>query len=362
MSDDNDGYGYDFRDEEGNYGYENDDEENSQNNKYNYGSRTTNSERVRSVLEAKRIHMGPVIVIGKIVTRSDMYVLEVSNGAELIHRDARFIQLEDVEKLDENERLDVILYDDLIENVVPGEVVQIGGNILIENKSRKSIKKIVVVHATSIEYVNRKDLVITSKHIEAFEIFAKLDCEVEGCQRNLLKRLIAMFAPNVIGHDDVKLGLLRSIVGGDKGGDGHGRSDNGFIDTFMVGDHGTAKSTLGAEATKIKPNSRHVSAPHATTKSITGIVDTENEGYTLRLGSIPLAKNAICAIDEITAFPPEEQARLLDILQEREFDLEKHGRHFKIPAPTTIVATANPIQSRWSDRDRISNDEVPIYL
>ena len=112
---------------------------------------------------------------------------------------------------------------------------------------------------------------------------------------------------------------------------------------------------------KLKPNSRHVSAPHASAKTITGIVDKENEGYTLRLGAIPLANDAICSIDEITAFPPEEQSKLLDVLQEREFDLDrKYGRHFKISAHTTIIATANPIGSRWNDRERISNDEVPM--
>ena len=192
--------------------------------------------------------------------------------------------------------------------------------------------------------------------MKTFKKFAKLDCDKVNCQYNLLKRLIAMFAPNVIGHDDVKLGLLRSIVGGDS----HGDPKNGFIDTFMVGDPGTAKSTLGREATKIKPNSRHVSAPHATTKSITGIVDKENEGYTLRLGSIPLAKNAICAIDEITAWPPEEQSQLLDALEDREFDIEKYGRHYKVPAPTTIIATANPIGSSWQDKKIISFDQVSM--
>ena len=247
----------------------------------------------------------------------------------------------------------------MIENVVAGEIVEIEGDIRIENKSniKKSNKRTVVVHAESIRYVNRKDLVITSKDIEGFERFAKLDCEVENCQRNILRRLIAMFAPNVVGHEDVKLGVLRSIVGGDKQ---HGEFKSGFIDTFMVGDAGTAKSTLGNEATKIKPNSRHVSAPHASAKTITGIVDKENEGYTLRLGAIPLANDAICSIDEITAFPPEEQSKLLDVLQDREFDLDKYGRHFKIQAHTTIIATANPIGLRWSDRERISNDEVPM--
>ena len=37
-----------------------------------------------------------------------------------VDRDARLIQLEDIEKLDENERLDIILYDDMIKNVVGG--------------------------------------------------------------------------------------------------------------------------------------------------------------------------------------------------------------------------------------------------
>ena len=201
---------------------------------------TESTTKIYSVLEAKRIHFGHVTVRGKIISRGDMYVIEVSNGPDLIHRDARFIQLEDTEKLDEHEdeHLEVILYDDLIENVIAGEIVEIEGlNQLQDVYNKKSKKKMVVLHAESIKYVNKKEFVITEEHIKAFEKFAKLNCEVEGCQRNLLKRLIAMFAPNVIGHDDVKLGLLRSIVGGDS----HGEYKDGFIDTFMVGDHGTAK-------------------------------------------------------------------------------------------------------------------------
>ena len=78
------------------------------------------------------------------------------------------------------------------------------------------------------------------------------------------------------------------------------------------------------------------------------------------MGSIPLAKNAICAIDEITAWPPEEQSQLLDALEDREFDIEKYGRHYKVPAPTTIIATPNPIGSSWQDKKIISFDQVSM--
>ena len=172
MSDDNEGY--DFTDDEGN---DYDDKKNDD-DKSKCGSRTTLDKPI-SVLEAKRVHKGSIKVIGKIVTTSEMYVLHIEAGPNApVDRDARFIQLEDIEKLDENERLDVILYDDLIENVVAGEIVEIEGEIRVENKNNKNSKKNCgCTHAESIRYVNRKDLVITTKHIEAFEKFAKLDCE-----------------------------------------------------------------------------------------------------------------------------------------------------------------------------------------
>ena len=117
--------GYEYTDDEGNFHPDNEQNYiNSSKNRF----RATYSDQPISVLQAKRIHSGYIKVIGKIVTKSEMYVLDVEDkGKHLVYRDARFIQLEDIEKLDENERLGVILYDDLIENVVAGEIVEIEG-------------------------------------------------------------------------------------------------------------------------------------------------------------------------------------------------------------------------------------------
>ncbi len=218
-----------------------------------------------SVLEAKRQHSGTWTVLGKIVTVSEMYVIEVEAippDTGIVYKDGKSIQLEDIEKLDENERLDVILFNDDISNVIPGEVVEITGNIeLVAKNAKKSRIKSVVVNATSIKYVNRKELVIRPEDIKSFEKFASYTSP----GLSLTERLTSMFAPNVVGYEHVRFGILRSIVGGyDQGQRGGGR-----VNTFMVRDPGTAKSTLGQEAAKIKPNSRHVSAPHASSKTIT---------------------------------------------------------------------------------------------
>ena len=122
-----------------------------------------------------------------------------------------------------------VLYDDMIHNVLPGEVVEITGINRIESKrGSKSKKKTTVLHAGSIKYLNRKELVITNIDIINFQKFCKLP--------NLVERLVSMFAPNTIGHNDAKLGILRSVVGGIERGKIRGR-----INTFLVGDPGTAE-------------------------------------------------------------------------------------------------------------------------
>ena len=132
--DDYDGEGYLHTEDDGNYYRQNRDYDNKKTESRTRS--TTASTEVKSVLEAKRIHSGNIAVLGKIVTVSEMYVIEtVLPPNDLVHKDAKFIQLEDIEKLDENERLDVILYDDMIENVVAGEVVVVSGNIHLKRKS-----------------------------------------------------------------------------------------------------------------------------------------------------------------------------------------------------------------------------------
>jgi DNA replicative helicase MCM subunit Mcm2 (Cdc46/Mcm family) len=319
---------------------------------YGSGYEHHDESKPMSVLQAKRVHNGKVTVLGTIVSISEMYILEVEDSTthKKEAKDAKSIEIEDIEKLDENERLDVILYGDMVSSVIAGEVVKITGNMRIEDKKEnaRSKRKFNILHATFIEYVNRKEILITKDDIKNFHRFAELP--------NLIDRVVLMFSPDIVGHIEEKKGILRSIVGGID----RGKKSNGRVHTFLVGDPGTAKSMLTRESTEIKPNSRYVSAPHASTKTLTAIVEKENDSIVRRLGAIPLSSRAICGINEITSFPLEDQSRLLDVLEEGKFPLDKHGRHYDIPSPTTIIATANPIQGYWKNAQTIDNDEIEL--
>jgi MoxR-like ATPase len=309
-----------------------------------------------SILEAKKLHNGHHKIIGIITSRSDIYVLEetsIENNSPItVNRNARSIQLGDNEKLENTERLDTILFDDMIDNVHYGELVEVEGDIKLEDKknNKKSNKKYNILHATSIKYLNKKEVSITDDDIESFKKFA--------CYKNPVERITSMFAPNVIGHDDIKRGILRAIVGGIN----RGKDSTGQVDTLIGGDPGTAKSQLGDEATEIKPNSRHVSAPHASTRTITAVPEKINEIPTVVLGAIPLSAGGICSIDEVNMFSMEEQGRLLDIMEKSGFPFDKMGLRCFIPAPTTIIATANPIGGKWNNPQVATKEELNLKL
>ena len=88
-------------------------------------------------------------------------------------------------------------------------------------------------------------------------------------------------------------------------------------------------------------NSRYESVQHSTAKSLTAIVSKEDEQILLRLGPIPIAKGSVCGLNEIGTMTPDDQNHLLDVMEEGEFTINKHGFNSKILSPTTIIASSN---------------------
>jgi replicative DNA helicase Mcm len=130
---------------------------------------------------------------------------------------------------------------------------------------------------------------------------------------------------------------------------------------LLISEPGLAKSRLLRSITKLVPNSRYESGgPNSSGKSLTAIVSKEDETYVLRLGPIPLSKNALCAINEFGRTDFKDQEHFLDIMEEGIFTINKHGINATIKSPTTIIASANPINnSSWLEENVIDLNEVP---
>ena len=273
--------------------------------------------------------------------------------ARFKHIDAKTITVQDIDLRDDLEKLHVILLEDKTRNVRVGETAAITGDIDVLNASGAGGRKpTTIMYAKHIRYEREEEAPITDDDISLFKQFAQ--------KEKVIDELVSMFAPQVIGHSDAKLGILRSAVNVRE--TKHLTGLRSRTHTNLAGDPGTAKSMLAIEATKIVPNSRYVTAQHASIKSVLAIIDKEIDGSKmLMLGAVPQARNAICSINEIGSMPFEDQQHLADILEEGRFTIDKHGIYQEIDSPTTIIATTNPDGGYWNRSfGAPSLDQLPI--
>jgi DNA replication licensing factor MCM7 len=142
---------------------------------------------------------------------------------------------------------------------------------------------------------------------------------------NVVTKLSEMFAASIIGNNYVKKGLL--LCAASTSTDKKAKK----LHAILVGDPGLAKSQLLKASVGLVPNSRYESVQFATGKSLTAIVTKEEgDALILRIGPIPQAKGAIAALNEIGRMTHEDQALLLDTLEEQEFTTNKFGQNYHV--------------------------------
>lgn len=274
----------------------------------------------------------------------------------LEYRNAAIVELQDSEKFDDLEKLEVIVFDSDTENIRAGEQITITGQIWIEHlRESKDSKLTARLYAHSIKYEARREISLTNQDKEAIHRF------VNKFGIQTIDKLCKMFVPSVIGNEHIKKGLI--ICAASCSNDY--RSSKNFryrnrIHAFLIGDPGQAKSILLREIVKIVPNSRYESGQNSTGKSLTAIVSKEGgENTILRLGPVPFAKEGICAINELGRMSFDDQAPLLDVMEEGEFSINKYGVNAHIRSPTVVLGSANPTSSVALRTEKISLDDIP---
>jgi DNA replicative helicase MCM subunit Mcm2 (Cdc46/Mcm family) len=248
--------------------------------------------------------------------------------------------------------LDARVFNDDTIGIQVGEVAKIIGEIKSRQDPRtKQYRSVLLVK--SIQYEHRKKLDLTPADIKGIKKFVTFP--------NYEQRLVSMFAPNVIGHEDDRLALLISIIGAPETLDKEGKINRGRIHCLLIGPPGLAKTKLGKEAKQLRINSRYASGKRTTGKSLTAMVVRENENEVLRLGPAAHARNATLFINEFDKLPQEDQDNLLEVMDEGMIDMTTFAKEFHIPAATTIIASANPENSKWIDaQGRIDLKEIPF--
>ncbi|PHJ17061.1 dna replication licensing factor [Cystoisospora suis] len=215
---------------------------------------------------------------------------------------------------------------------------------------------------------------------EELQFSPEIEAKIKEISRrpDVYDLLVRSFAPSLFGREDVKKGILCQLVGGTRlspyvgpGVDNvEGREKaasrvRSEIHILLCGDPATAKSQLLQYVHKISPRSMYTSGRGSSAVGLTVCVskDPETREFVLESGAVVLADGGVCCIDEFDKMEEAARSILHEVMEQQTVTVAKAGIVASLNARTAILASANPVSSRY-DRHRavIENINLPPSL